>query len=96
MRSAAASELIANGHNGLVVQAADSVAYLQAAISLATAPDVVARLRAAAPASVAHLGWDAIVDRFLATLHGAMDRHAGALSAPLQQRLSHADARARR
>jgi glycosyltransferase involved in cell wall biosynthesis len=92
---AAAGELISNGHNGLVVEAADSVAYLQAAITLATAPELVARLRAAAPASVAHLGWDAIVDRFVATLHGAMDRHAQALAAPLQQSLPHADARAR-
>lgn len=93
---AAASELIANGDNGLVVEAADSVAYLQAAITLASTPELVARLRAAAPASVAHLGWDAIVDSFVATLRSAIERHAQALAAPLQQSLAHANARAGR
>jgi glycosyltransferase involved in cell wall biosynthesis len=93
---AAASELIANGDNGLAVEAADSVAYLQAAITLASNPELVARLRAAAPASVAHLGWDAIVDSFVATLRSAIERHAQVLAAPLQQSLAHANARAGR
>jgi glycosyltransferase involved in cell wall biosynthesis len=86
---AAAGELIANGRNGVLVDAGDSVEFVRAALNLANNPAQIALLRAAAPPSVAHLAWDAIYDNFVATLRGVLERHGKRLAPPLQESLTH-------
>jgi len=86
---AAAAELIANGRNGVLVDAGDSVEFVRATLNLANDPAQIALLRAAAPPSVAHLAWDAIYDNFVATLRGVLERHGKRLAPPLQESLTH-------
>jgi glycosyltransferase involved in cell wall biosynthesis len=100
---AAAQELIASGHNGVLVNAGDELAFVNASVELALDAPRVARMRAEAAHSVAHLGWDAIFDAFVGTLNGVLERHgrqftaagelrpmANLLSAA-QERLPHAN-----
>ena len=86
---AAAGELIVNGRNGLLVEAGDSVEFVRATLNLANDPSQITQLRSAAPASVAHLAWDAIFDSFVATLRGVLERHGRRSAAPLQESLTH-------
>jgi glycosyltransferase involved in cell wall biosynthesis len=86
---AAAAELITSNRNGVLVEAGDPVEFVRATLNLATDPAHIARLRAAAPASVAHLAWDAIFDGFVATLRGVLERHGKRSTAPLQESLTH-------
>ncbi|MBI2518464.1 MAG: glycosyltransferase family 1 protein [Opitutae bacterium] len=65
---AAAHEFIRHGENGLVAPPADEAAWLANAERLALDTVQRNRLRNAAPASVAALSWDAIIDRFAADL----------------------------
>ncbi len=70
---AAAGELIENGDNGCKAPLGDTRGFVAAAGRLA-APDgsELARLRARSAASVAHLDWELIHDRFAGVLAGAV------------------------
>ena len=72
---AAASELVVNDYNGVLVEPGDSNAFVQAAVALALDNDKLARLRAAAASSVAHLAWDSIYDGFLGVLMQVLERN---------------------
>ena len=101
---AAAQELITDGINGVLVEAGDELAFVNASVELAANPTRMARMRAASALSVAHLGWDAIFDSFVDTLNGVLERHGrqftqGAHARPLaallgvtQERLPHSHA----
>jgi glycosyltransferase involved in cell wall biosynthesis len=79
--NAAALELISPGHNGALVPNADELAFVNAAVALATDPARVQQLRACAPASVAHLAWSAVSDSFEAVLRDVLSRHTQPSSA---------------
>ena len=100
---AAAKELIVSGHNGVLVDAGDELAFVNASVELALDPDRIARMRAESAMSVAHLGWDAIFDTFVSTLNSVLERHGrqftlsgegrpiAALLGAAQERLPHAN-----
>jgi glycosyltransferase involved in cell wall biosynthesis len=100
---AAAQELIVTGHNGVLVNAGDELAFVHASVELAMDTPRIGRLRAEAPQSVAHLGWDAIFDTFVNTLNGVLERHGrqftatgelrpmASLIGTAQERLPHAN-----
>ncbi len=100
---AAAQELIVSGHNGVLVNAGDELAFVNASVELAQDAPRIARMRAESALSVAHLGWDAIFDIFVNTLNGVLERHgrqftAAGESRPMatllgatQERLPHAN-----
>ncbi|MFI5337236.1 MAG: glycosyltransferase family 4 protein [Opitutales bacterium] len=69
---AAAREFIRHGDNGLVAPLGDETAFIAQAVRLAADPALRTRLRTAGPASVGHLSWDAVIDRFAADLTEAM------------------------
>jgi glycosyltransferase involved in cell wall biosynthesis len=66
--TAAAGELIEDGIAGLLAPPGDEQRFIQAAVSLAADPGLLARLRLRASARVARLGWDAIHDAFAGVL----------------------------
>ncbi|MDP2171720.1 MAG: glycosyltransferase family 1 protein [Rhodocyclaceae bacterium] len=74
--SAAALELIDDGRNGLLVNPGDEQSFINAAISLAVSPGLLARLRLRAPARVASLDWDKIHDSFAGLLENLVQMHA--------------------
>jgi len=59
----------------------DELDFVEAAVRLALAPDALKRMRQAAPASVAHLAWDAVYDAFVDTLSGVVEQHGRPFSA---------------
>lgn len=73
---AAASDLIHDGKNGLLVPPGDAASFIAAsrriALELAHKPE----LRAAGPDSVRHLDWECVHDRYAAILIEAIERHA--------------------
>jgi glycosyltransferase involved in cell wall biosynthesis len=73
--NAAALELITPGQNGVLVPNGEELDFIDAAVELATNPNQQESLRLQAPASVAHLGWEAIYDSFVAILSGVLERH---------------------
>jgi glycosyltransferase involved in cell wall biosynthesis len=75
---AAAHEFIRNGENGLVAPVGDDAAFIAQAVRLATEPELTARLRRRAAEAVRNKSWDAIVERFLADLHEAIEEHHAA------------------
>jgi len=84
---AAAKELITDGSNGALVTKTDEFEFIDAAVALALDPVKLARIRYAAPTSVAHVGWDAVYDSFVETLSGVLERHGRQftqLSQPVQ------------
>ena len=91
--SAAASELITSQINGVLVGVADDIAFIHASVSLVQDSLRMTALRNAAPASVAHLAWDAVYDRFIDILSGVLAKHGRSFSAatasglPAQERL---------
>jgi glycosyltransferase involved in cell wall biosynthesis len=100
--NAAALELVENNRNGLLVPNGDEAGFVQAAVALALDPLLQQRLRAQAPASVAHLAWSAVVESFEAVLRDVTAQHGrafsspgaglqtlGASRAPVQERLAH-------
>lgn len=96
---AAASELIVNDYNGLLVEPGDAHAFVQTAVALGCDPVRRERMRQAAAQSVSHLAWDAIYDGFLAVLNQVLERHgmpfgsgARALNPVTQECLAHPDA----
>jgi len=62
---AAAQELIEHQVNGLLVPTGDELSFVNSALKLAQSPHEIRRLRAVAAASVAHLDWESIFDKFL-------------------------------
>lgn len=72
---AAAKELITHDNNGVLVIGSDELDFVNAAVTLALDPAKLKRLRLVAPASVAHVGWDAVYDGFVETLSGVLERH---------------------
>ncbi len=79
---ASAQELIKMGENGILVPAGDELEFFRAAVNLAANQPQQQKLREAAVASVAHLGWDSVCSNFVETLlhvlaqrgHGALDQ----------------------
>ncbi len=82
---AAAQELIQPGHNGMLVYPGDEAAFLNAAVALAGDAQALQRMRANAAPSVAHIGWHAVFEGFVATLHKVLDQH-GRLFTPAAPR----------
>lgn len=72
---AAAQELIQPGYNGMLVYPGDEAAFLNAAVALAGDAQALQRMRANAAPSVAHIGWNAVFEGFVATLHKVLDQH---------------------
>jgi glycosyltransferase involved in cell wall biosynthesis len=102
--NAAALELIQDQHSGLLVANGDELAFVQTAVNLALDTGLQQRLRTAAPQSVAHLAWGAVIERFEGVLREVLLQHGQPFSAagtslaaaaqpsflPAQERLSHA------
>jgi glycosyltransferase involved in cell wall biosynthesis len=72
---AGAKELIISGQNGVLVPAGEELEFVNAAVYLATNTHLQQKIRQAAAASVAHLGWEAIYSSFVDTLSGVLERH---------------------
>jgi glycosyltransferase involved in cell wall biosynthesis len=72
---AAAHELITTEQNGVLVSPGDELAFVNAAIDLATNLHKQQKVRHAAAASVAHLGWEAIYSSFAETLYSVLEQH---------------------
>ena len=81
--NAAAQELITTGHNGVLVHGGQELDFIAAAVQVATDSAQRQQMQAHAPASVMHLGWDAIYDSFIATLSSVVDRHGQHFSSAL-------------
>ena len=77
---AAAAELITHEQNGVLVAPGEELAFIDAAVDLATNFDKQQRIRHVAANSVAHLGWDAIHNSFVDTLSKVLERHDGHLT----------------
>ena len=73
--NAAAKELIINGHNGVLAAPGATAEFIQAAVALAADPERQKALRLAAPASVAHLSWEAVHGCFAEILCKAIALH---------------------
>jgi glycosyltransferase involved in cell wall biosynthesis len=77
---AAAAELITHEQNGMLVAPGEELAFIDAAVDLATNLDKQQRIRQVAANSVVHLGWDAIHNSFVDTLSKVLERHDGHLT----------------
>lgn len=73
---AAAGQLIMSGSNGMLVTFGDEAGFVKKALATASDFQKLQAIRQEASASVAHLDWDAVCDRFLGTLHHVIERHA--------------------
>ena len=73
---AAAKELIVSHQNGVTVSPGDEAGFVAEAVALACNMALQQDCRLVAPASVAHLGWDAIYEGFVETLRGVITRQA--------------------
>lgn len=72
---AAAADLIEDGRNGCLAAAGDANAFVKAALFLAANAGELSRIRGEAAASVAHLDWERIHDRFVETLRQRIAAH---------------------
>jgi glycosyltransferase involved in cell wall biosynthesis len=72
---AAAHELITTDQNGVLVSGSAELDFAEAALSLALSSQRRSTIRRNAVASVAHLNWDAIHDRFVEVLSDVIERH---------------------
>ncbi|TSA07690.1 MAG: glycosyltransferase family 1 protein [Comamonadaceae bacterium] len=72
---AAAHELMTTDLNGVLVPGSAEIDFVEAALSLALNGQRQCTVRKNAAASVAHLNWDAIYDRFVEVLSDVMQRH---------------------
>ena len=72
---AAAHELITKDLNGVLVPGSKELDFVEAALSLALSRQRQSTLRQNAAASVAHLSWDAICNRFVEILSDVIQRH---------------------
>ena len=85
---AAAGSLIRHGHNGILAEVDDELGFVNAAVALATDAQKIHALRANAAPSVAHLGWPAVFDAFIATLRNVVSVHSGLSKTPVHTRVS--------
>jgi glycosyltransferase involved in cell wall biosynthesis len=72
---AAAAELVEDGHNGFLAPPGDNDAFIQSALNLATHRGMISRVRLRSAASVAHLDWDNVHDKFAGTLTAVVALH---------------------
>ena len=72
---AAAGQLVRDGENGLLAPVDDGAAFVAAAARLAGDAALLRSLQARAPASVATMDWDRIVQHLVATFEQAIRRH---------------------
>ncbi len=72
---AAAHELITTEQNGVLVAGSAQLDFVEAALSLALNRQRLSTVRRHAAASVAHLNWDVIYDRFVEVLSDVIQRH---------------------
>ncbi len=79
-RMAAAAEHVRHVETGMLVQAGANAEFIRAAVDFLLKPDMLARGREAAAASVAGQRWEQVVERLEAALHDAIGAH-GAISA---------------
>jgi glycosyltransferase involved in cell wall biosynthesis len=93
---AAANELIVDGHNGVLVSDTDELSFVTAAVALASDPAKIEKIRQVAPASVAHVGWDAVHDTFVKTISDVIEQHGSHFGASFYSQnttpLSHSSA----
>ena len=75
---AAAREYVRPGRTGALVPLGDAAGFLSAATALARSPETLRWMGAEAGASVRELGWDRVVDRFVALLAGCARSSAAA------------------
>jgi glycosyltransferase involved in cell wall biosynthesis len=74
---AAAADLIRSGENGITVAPGDDQAFAAEALTLAANRHALARIRGRAAASVAHMEWQLIHDRFAGQLTELVALHHG-------------------
>ncbi len=79
---AAAADLVRTGHNGVLVPMEDEAQLVAAAVALACDMPRLRALGQHGPASVAHLGWGAVVDSFVGTLRTVVQCQQVPFSAP--------------
>jgi len=80
---AAAAALVRDGGNGRLLAPGDEAGFIAAAVALAGQPQLLERLRAAAPASVGHLDWEHIHDGYESLLHEVIGRHGRGEAGPI-------------
>ena len=73
---AAAKELITTEQNGVLVSPGEELDFVNASVDLATDRNKQLKVRQAAAASVAHLGWEAVHNSFAETLIRVLDKNA--------------------
>jgi glycosyltransferase involved in cell wall biosynthesis len=95
---AAAQELIVSGENGHLAATGDDIAFVNAAVHVATNRPLLEKYRLAAVTSVAHRSWDSVHESFLQTLRSVLESQgrpmlpataAKASTVPAQERLPH-------
>jgi len=78
----AAAQHATDGHDARLVPYGDEASYINAAVELAASPDLIARLRAAAPHAAASLAWPRVL--------AAFEAHLAARAARIGARHGHA------
>ena len=78
---AAASELLRDGHNGMLVPYADEAAFVSAAERLAQEPELLGAMQQRARESVLHMDWQAIVQRLVSVQENVIEAHTQRASA---------------
>ena len=79
---AAAQNHIVDGESGILAPYGDSRSFVQAAVNVAGAREMLAAVRLRARAHAATLDWQWVVEKFLTLLRKAMDTEARVLTAP--------------
>ena len=80
----AALELVQDGSSGVLVPGVRDSDFVDAALRLAASTQTLEQIRAAAPASVAHVAWDRVYDNFIAVLQQALAVNGHSFTATAQ------------
>ena len=80
----AALELVQDGGSGVLVPGVRDSDFVDAARRLAASTQTLEHIRAAAPASVAHVAWDRVYDNFIAVLQQALAVNGHSFTATAQ------------
>ena len=80
----AALELVQDGASGVLVPGVRDSDFVDAARRLAVSTQTLEQIRAAAPASVAHVAWDRVYDSFIAVLQQALAVNGHSFTASAQ------------
>ena len=80
----AALELVQDGASGVLVPGVRDSDFVDAARRLAVSTQTLEQIRAAAPASVAHVAWDRVYDNFIAVLQQALAVNGHSFTASAQ------------